>query len=360
MILLQRQITLVVCLLVAACFPPQTGYKPEYSLFGLFFPEYEQYAYLGGANGLYAFSYNVETGALAQIGSFAGADCTKGLARHPNRPFLYCLAAIGGFDTIQVFAISKGSISLASSVTLGDANYAGLYPKPSGDFLVMGHAPPSELVAYRINGDGTLTFAFLTGAGTGGAASAFSHDGAYFYTRYGGNPSFREYAVGQNTMNLLGNLDPTDNTWSVVSTPDSRFVYVSTNANAFVFSTGQGQATNFSLAARTAVMPFTTTIINSISPDGRFAFYNQGSGGNNTGTFSIDQSTGALTQISNVNSVLYGTARISPDGKFLFSTVATQYETFSVSSTGMLTRVTSPITTGITTQQPIVFFPFQK
>ncbi len=320
-------------------------------------------AYRGASSGVYAYSYNESTGALSLAGSLLTVVCNNSLARHPSIPVLYCLGLVGGVTTVQVVSINRGTMSLIQSVPFADANFGGVRVHPQGGYVTFGDATNDQQVVYSVNTDGRISLAYAAGAGTGSAASAFTHGGAYFYVK--GVTNIFEYAFSATALTQQGTpFSPGTNVWSLVETRDSRFLYGSTStANEWCFSIAGGAAANFNGAALACGPPSYgggAVVLNDTSPDGRFIFYND-QAASATGSLTYSASTGQFTQVSYLAGVLYGSARVSPDGKFLYSNTSTQYDLFTIGSDGTLTRSSdSPITNGLTTQTPIVFHPFPK
>lgn len=332
---------------------------------------YEYMAYNGSSAGVYAYSYNAETGALTSTGSLSGVDCTNDFARHPSLPVVYCLAVVGGVSTIQVVSVNRSDLSLIQSIPLANNGFVGLYPRPSGDYLVLGDGTNTRLAVFAVDSvTGSLSFAYSSAVGTGGAATAFSRGGEYLYSRLSGTFLY-EYRFSGTGLTQTGAFDSSGvNTWNFLEARDSRYLYGSTSAaSVYRFAIAGGAASNFTVAALDCPSPAHVggaTVLNDVSPDGRFFFVN-----NQTpaavASVAYDSPAGNLSVITNLTGVLYGRTRVSPDGKFLYSTVGSptanlnQYDLFTVSSEGVLTRsANSPITTGVLNQSAFVFIPFVK
>ncbi len=342
------------CRLVSTdCARGDTSCRPELFLLGAY---QIHRLYWSDATGVYAFAQNPDTGALTQIGTLSTLACSENVARHPTQPVLYCLGPVGGVDVIATIRIHHGIMTVAQTQSLPDATFAGLYVHPTGDFLVVGRGTGQELWVYSIDGTGTtLTHAYTSASGVGGAASAFTRGGAYFYSRQSGGNLF-EFSFSSTALTQTNTFAPGDNTWVFVETRDSRYLLGSTNANSyFRFDVSGGTASNFTPSSKIAGLPFVTTLLHDVSVDGRFILYMAGS---NAGTFQYDAATGGLTQVSNIAGPS-GTIRASPEGRFAYSTNSTQYDVYTIDGDGRLNRTAdSPVTTGYTGQSLPLFYSY--
>jgi 6-phosphogluconolactonase len=316
-----------------------------------------------GANTIAVYSMNPANGVLNQV---AGSPFSSGtlnsprfIATHPSGSFVY--AANGAGSSVAGFSINSttGALTSLGAAFTAPQNPYALVLNAAGTFLYVASNASKEVFLYSVNQTtGALTYiqAFLaTTSGGAGIVGALFIDstGKFMYTGLTSTPGITDvFAIDQTTgfLTLQGSPGPYstfgNNNIAVTVDPFSRFVYAgyysSNQVSAFTMNTSTGALTQI------AGSPFITsgaagTFI-TVEATGKFV-YVANSGSANISGFAINSSTGGLTTIA--GSPFTGTASPSvvytdPTSSFLYCA--------NTSNPGTVSGFTINATTGALTQ----------
>lgn len=264
------------------------------------------FAHPNNSSSLYYASINQTTGVPAATASVTNA-ANAGLAYHPTLPILYTTIA----SQIKPFSINtvSGLPTAGSALSAGTASNIGITIHPTAKFLYWGTSGGGNNVySAQIATDGSLSAPTATPA-TGANNShhpVIDPGGNFLYaTDYGGAGGVYYFSINQDTgaLTLLGNVGVPTPGQSTTIDPTGRFLYNIGTANPTstisVFSLNASTGVPTLVQAQTGLNSYATFM--AIDPSGRFAVVGYGASGA-TGdkiiSFSIDQQTGVLTQIS--------------------------------------------------------------
>jgi 6-phosphogluconolactonase (cycloisomerase 2 family) len=247
---------------------------------------------------------------------------------------------------------TTGHLRTMETVQLPSDNF-GVVVDPSNKFLYVPNGP--QILGYSIAANGFLQS--LTGSPfslDGGSTLRFAANGKFAYTNLG-----NEYSLNTTTgaLTSIGTATPGAEPFDVAITPASTFVYIPNfkdgTISAFSIDQTTGVLTEITGSPFTSGATEPAAVI--VSPNGNFLFVANSS--NSTSAFSINATTGVLTAVagSPFTSASAGDAiAIDPTGKFLYVS-GNNLSAFTINATtGALTAVTgSPYTlagtaTGVT------------
>jgi 6-phosphogluconolactonase (cycloisomerase 2 family) len=261
------------------------------------------FAHPNNTNSLYYASINQTTGAIPAPSSVTNL-ANGGLAYHPTLPMLYATVA----NEIRPFSINtvSGLPTAGSVLSGGTANNIGIVIHPTAKFLYWGTSGGINTVySAQIAADGSLSGVGTTS--TGGATTSFfptiDPSGNFLYTTdYAGTSGVSFLSINQTTgaLTLVGNVSVPTPGQSTTIDPTGRFLYSIGTADPSIISV-------FSLNAATGaptlvqsqtVYSFATFM--AIDPSGRFAVvaYGSGGSGNKIVSYSINQQTGVLSELT--------------------------------------------------------------
>jgi len=285
-------------------------------------------------------TYSEVSGKLSVVGSAISAQDACGLTVSPNNKFLYVALCGGGW--IQPYSInpSTGELTAVGNGTPVDI------PGPSGGFItplvvapngkfayVVNESPNPQqsVVTYSIGGDGSLTAVgspvLFNKNGWLHISLAIAPAGNFLYIGYWGQGEVYAYAVDASSGGLTSvagspfalNGGTTPISYDPVAltvAASGNYLYAPGDSGLSIFSVASGAG------ALTAMNPYSggldgPMILNSV---GNMA-YMQTSGSGWVGTYSIDTSTGALSQTQLVNSsFLHGDGiALDPSGAYLYA-----------------------------------------
>ena len=176
-----------------------------------------------GTEGIRAFALGPD-GSVSPIGSPVDSTTSFGneIAITPDGRFLYALDGI----SIRRFAIAAdGTLTPAGSTMVGGIGY--LVVDPGGRFLFGGLSGPAGVVSFAIAADGSLSQVgepALTG-GAGGDYPSVSPDGGYLYLPDANEDKIAIVAVAPDGgVREVGSM-PAVNAEATAVSPDNRFVY---------------------------------------------------------------------------------------------------------------------------------------
>lgn len=264
------------------------------------------FAHPNNSTPLYYASINQSTGAVAAPASVSNA-ASSGLAYHPTLPILYTTVA----SQIRPFSINtvSGLPTAASVLPGGTANNIGMVIHPTAKFLYWGTSGSGNNVySAQIAADGGLSgvLATPTGSATTSWHPAIDPGGNYLYvTDYGGTAGVSYLSIDQSTgaLTLLGNVSVPTPGQSTTIDPTGRFLYNIGTANPTstisVFSLNSATGVPTLIQSQTGLDSYATFM--AIDPSGRYAVVGYGASGvsgDKIISFSINQQTGVLTQIT--------------------------------------------------------------
>jgi len=257
------------------------------------------------ANLFYA-SINQGTGAITAPPNVANAS-NSGLAYHPTLPILYTTIAsqVKRFSINTVSGLPTAGPTLAGS----SANNIGLVIHPSAKFIYWGMSGGGNNVfSAEIAADGNMS-GLNTTAATGATTTwhpTVDPAGNYLYaTDYGGSAGISQFAINQTTggLTLIGNTSVPIPGQSSTIDPTGRFLYNIGTANPTstisVFSLNSATGAPTLIQSQAGLDSYATFM--AIDATGRFAvvgYGGSGATGDKLISFSINQQTGILTQIT--------------------------------------------------------------
>ena len=303
----------------------------------------QEFAYAAGGNGVYGYSIDFDTGALTEIAGspfccstpFGGSG---NLVVHPTGHYLF--VANGGNVDVNSINASTGVLTAVSGSPFsagGQADFVAIDPK--GRFLYAS-AVNSQVWAYTIDGTtGALTpvtgSPFAAGANPTGVT--VDSTGQFVYVLNSNSNTISAYAIDQTS----GALTPLSGSpflagggtgdCFIAADPHSNFVYV----YEYGVVIGQAGLTSYAIDATTGALTAATvrsgfaggsicgTI--AINPSGT-SMYATIPNNNLIGGYSVNLTTGALTNAAETPETVPTGSAVDPLGHFLY--VAAQNELF--------------------------------
>jgi 6-phosphogluconolactonase len=301
----------------------------------------------GASGSITGYGIQAGTGALLPLGQQTPIDNDSiELLAAPSGQFLYSFSlspAGTGADAFSIFAVdpSSGSLSPVGVVaTASPVTAAGM--TPSGSYLFAGTEAGSVITFAVDAATGTLN-----NIGSVNLASAYASnmdtiavtpDGQYVYVLQtdgsGSNPAMLDtFSVNANTGALAAGpaMTLTGLPVGLAVDPLGRFLYVTNDAPTTVVSNASTVTTysiNASTGALSQVVPALTISGNSVSlsaePSGRFLYvvssYNLTASDDTVTVLSIDQNSGALTQLGSAQSIGSDPVGVAtdPSGEFVY------------------------------------------
>ncbi|MBL8018065.1 MAG: beta-propeller fold lactonase family protein [Leptospirales bacterium] len=262
------------------------------------------YSTNSATNSVMAVKIDSKTGAVASIaGSFSAGTAPNVVVADSSAKFLYCASFTS--DTVSVFAINEGSgtLTLVQTVnTPGGSNPAGLVL--FSDFLMVSQRTANQVQVYR-----------------------------------------RDPSTGMLTIHGSAVAAGTEPRHGVVH-PNGRFIYVGLENGAL--GVGRLTANNGTLTygGNIALTGGATNLYTvTITYDGRFVIASA-LGGSRTWVYSVDQTTGALTEVYSVaatSTVSHGIVAhpYLPVVYLGFDSVSSNIEAFQISNSGALTLLST-------------------
>jgi 6-phosphogluconolactonase len=197
-------------------------------------------------------------------------------------------------------------------------------------FVYVANTGSDNVSAYNINADGSLNALTNYTVGTSPRFVLVHPAGRYVYTANHGSANISALEITQSTGALTtlasSPFNTSANPYSLAFDPQGRFLYVGhENAtvaavSAYTVSTASGELTQVA-GSPFAVAAGATPVSVHVSPDGNHLYVGSSQSTTNAHAFSINQSTGALTQIQGSPFTLINDA-ISvfahPSGKFVY------------------------------------------
>lgn len=295
---------------------------------------YASFLYLGSQENpgkVYGYAQHPTTGALLNIVgspfSVAGHAGTYGVVIHPNNKYIY--AANVSTGTVSAFSITPETgklVSLGAPISSGGGSPNGLFFHPSGRYLYVTNQTSNDITGFYVANNGTLTTMPATFPTTGATTIngvVVSADGKFLYAAaMGGNGGVASFTIDSTTgfltsipgtpfINTLGG--DTSNPGDGISIhPNGKWLYMGL-VNVHKISVWSIDQTSGALApveapiANNSPTPFNDNggSASTVSDDGLFlygtAFSTAPGDPKKIVTYGIDQTTGGLTRLSNVD-----------------------------------------------------------
>ena len=259
------------------------------------------YAVNNGGTNVSMYTIDVTTGALTSNGTVAASGTnTQAVAVDPTGRFAYVVNAgpVPGNGSVNAYSIN-GSGQL---VSLGSAIAAGTQPTlitidPLGRFVYVNNTTTNDLSMYSINANGTLTsIGTQAQIGAGGVAADPSGRFLYATTRAQGAPAkVQAYSINADGTVTAGTAVNGSGTMGPVAVdPTGRFVYALDINNSFIWAYTINQTTGALTAVNAPATGSGPTAL-AVDPQGKFVYTTNSIG--TISTFSIDQSSGAVTLV---------------------------------------------------------------
>ncbi|MBP9743125.1 MAG: beta-propeller fold lactonase family protein [Burkholderiales bacterium] len=335
------------------------GTEEDYSRYGILDYSITPNTYFYNTN-LYSaditpYSVNYNTGALASLSpaSYAFTTCTYGynMTTSPNGQFLYatCYNA-NGISNIYGYNIDQntGTLTNISGSPFNSGESTPYFPAitPNGKFLYVGTL--NNITAFNIQADGSLTDVSGSPFATTYSTQQIIIDptGSFLYT-YASGTSFNiqilEYSINQDSgaLTLIGTVNAGQLlTFNIVLSPNNKFIYVqSTGSNAVYAYAIQPDGT---LSTTGTYSAGNAPSFIAITPDDNF-LYVSNLNSNSISAYLIDQTTGALSQISGSPFTTSESASypyqivITDNGSFLYVSNGGGYPAYAPSSISAFT-----------------------
>lgn len=338
---------------------------------------YASFLYVGVQDSpgkVYGYAQNPRTGALLSIVgspfSVSTENATYGTVISPNNHFLY--SANVGTKTISAFNINAvtGSLSqIGTPIASGANGPNGLFFHPSGNFLYVTNQSGNSVSGFNVAADGSLTT--IAGspfsAGTASTLNGVVVDpsGSYLYAAsMGGSGGVVGYSIDQTTgaLTLLPGSPFSNTNGGFANTGDG--ITIHKNGQwLYMGLTGRKRVAAYSIDPTTGVLTgIGTPVLNNsttgytdnggsganISPDGLFfygtAFSTTGSDPKKILTYSIDQTTGDLTLVSEADAGGGpNDIRVDINGQFAYSCNSLNSPSISAFSRDKTTGALSPL-----------------
>ena len=338
---------------------------------------YASFLYVGVQDSpgkVYGYAQNPMTGALLSIVgspfSIATENSTYGTVISPNNRFLY--AANVGSKTISAYSINAvtGTLSqVGTPINSGGNSPNGLFFHPSGNFLFVTNQTSNSVSAFAVAGDGSLTTVtgspFAAGSATTLNGLVVDPSGAYLYAAsMGGTGGVVGYSIDQTTgaLTLLPTSPFINSNGGFANTGDG--ITIHKNGQwLYMGLTGQKRVATYSIDPTTGLLTGigTPALNNSttgytdnggsganISPDGLFfygtAFSTTGADPKKVLTYSIDQTSGDLTLVSEADAGGGpNDIRVDINGQFAYSCNSSNSPSISAFSRDRTTGALTPL-----------------
>jgi len=288
-----------------------------------------------GDNTVSGYTVNANSGALTST----GAATTSG-----NSPYELAADAYGRFlyvanynaNSLTKFVINNdGTLGNPAGITTGITTPTGVAVEPSGRFLYVlnyNNGGTGSVTTYSINqNNGSLTgFGNPINAGTASQDISVDPTGQFLYVVNISSNNVSSFSIdpGTGALTSLGAaVAAGTGPQQLAVHPSGQFAYVANSEKFFA----QGDVSQYNLSASTGTISSLGANANAgtsstgiaADPSGRFAYvtnlYSGGINGGDVTSFSINASTGALT---NANSFAAGTnpykVTVDPSGKFAY------------------------------------------
>lgn len=307
------------------------------------------------------FYQNPTTGLITATGSIVTNSFTAshGLAVDPSGKFLY-IANSGTISSqnasdmgdIRGYTINPetGSLTLISGGPFHDSQYAPMLPAihPNGRFLYVSNYQSNTVTAFSMNRvTGALTVVGSVATCSRPQQIQIHPTGLYLYAACSNSGSVGQFTINPSTgaITAMGTSSvSTGQSWSnrLHMEKSGRYLYVS-NYNSGSISRFDISQSNGGLSGVTQLSGYTTPTWITADHSNRFLFLNSGS---NLNQYSLDVSTGAVTDTANpINVGSLMALQFDANNNFLYAAIGgstCKLKTFQLNAaTGLLTAHSS-------------------
>lgn len=325
---------------------------------------------------VYGYAQHPSSGALLTIPGSpysigTAANQAYGIVIHPNNKFVY--VANVGSNTVSTFSINPASgrlTAVGAATPTGSTGSNGLFFHPSGNFLYVSNQSGNSITGFTVAADGTLTAMaapFPTTGASGINGVVVSSDGRFLYAASGGgNGGVVGFSIDQTTgaltiiagspfRNTLGG-DVTNPGDGISIHPNTQWLYMGLYTIGKIAGWSIDQTTG-------ALTPIEAPVVNNsptpfvdnggsastVSPDGLFlygtAYSLNALDPKKIVTYAIDQTTGGLTRVSDVDTGGGpNDVRVDTNGNFAYTCNTRNPPSISAYSINKTTGVLSPLT----------------
>lgn len=284
----------------------------------------DYFVYASGGSQIETFKFNIETGALVSVEKINSGSSTTYLAFHPNGKTLYATNEAGS-GVVKAFSIAKGTGKLTANgmQPSGGNNAVHVSVHPSGKWLLVANYG-GDVSVFPLNQTTGAIEAASDTMDTPNESHQIMADrtGKFVFVPCRSDNSLYQLKLDQ----VMGKL--TKNTPEKVMSADPRHVvFHPTNKFVFLINENNSSLITYALNADTGLLESKSTLALAgeqrgshveVSPDGKFLFAGQRDK-NAIGSFSIDQTTGALALVDTVTMSISKPRdfTISPTGQHL-------------------------------------------
>lgn len=334
----------------------------------------------GDSKGIYVYDFDSGTGALKPLGYADSVENPSYLTISSNGKYLYAVNETGGEKpgSASSFSFNKktGHLKFLNTQTTSGDHPCYIDINREGDYVVAGNYSGGSLALFPVK-DGRLQPAVQVIQHTGNGANKmrqekahvhatmFSPDNKYVLVPDLGIDKVMVYPFDRKATQPLNkdaanavNITPGSGPRHISFHPNKKFVYLveelSGTVTGFEFRDGNMNRIQTINAHPTDYTEAKGSADIHISPDGKFLYASNRAASNTIGIFSIDQTSGHLSNVG-FQSTLGNTPRnfsIDPSGNFLL--VANQQsnniivfkrdkETGLLKETGITAEVPSPV-----------------
>ena len=309
-----------------------------------------------GVNAVSVYRANSSTGVLSFLNNANAGNSPYAVVLSPNGLNAYVSNQLG--DSVSAYSINSTSGVITSLGARVSNNASGLAMDRLGRYIWVANYGWNTVQTLTIGAGGALVSAgtpISTGQGLPYAIAAHptmdfvyvAHSSGFAITVHSVNPANGSLTLVQTLSNAISSPA------QMVIDPSGRFAYVATQGGgvcAYRINAVNGQLT---IAGCASISGSTYAV--AVNPNGQFAYATDGSSSGNVLVFSINQTTGALTQVGSpvsAGSNPEGVA-VSPSGNFLYVTnyVGNSVSAFSIGGGGStLTSLGAAVAAGSTPQ----------
>ena len=295
---------------------------------------YASFLYLGSQENpgkVYGYAQHPTTGALLNIVnspfSIAGHAGTYGVVIHPNNKYIY--AANVSTGTVSAYSITPQTgklVSLGIPVPSGGSNPNGLFFHPSGRYLYVTNQTSNDITGFYVDTNGTLTTMparFPTTGASSVNGVVVSADSKFLYAATnGGNGGVAAFTIDSTTgfltsipgtpfINTLGgnSTNPGD---GISIHPNGKWLYMGLFNIHKISVWAIDQTSGVLTPVEAPILNNSPVAFNdnggsasTVSDDGLFlygtAFSNLNTDPKKIVTYAIDQTTGGLSRVSNID-----------------------------------------------------------
>ncbi|MCE1181474.1 MAG: lactonase family protein [Rhodocyclales bacterium] len=290
-----------------------------------------------GNNRILGYTYNHTTGAIGNVagGPFTAGSYPRWVTTNPAGTFLY--AANSSSNNISAYTVNATTGALTpvpGGPFASGTSPNGMVVNPAGTLLFVVNSNGASVSVYSINQTtGALTLVGSPYAvGAVPTRLAITPNGQFLYVLNQNSHDISCFAVDSTNGTLTPIGSPVSDTgavsqggYGITVNPAGTVLYVvnwEANITAFTINPTSGALTPVSGSPFTANYTGWGWQSASLSPDGKLLFASTGNGGKLL-TYSVDATTGALTQLTADSYGAYGYAGTNytvpdPTGKYLY------------------------------------------